>query len=483
MMHRGTTRFNGRCGGARLLHTGIAAALALVSASAGADQFHYNNVVLGERAVGLGGAFTAVADDASGAHYNPAGLAFALSNDISGSANAIYNKKIVYKDAFAGEDFTENAGGTFAPFFGILQKMDKQVPGLVAAFAYYTTDTELKDQNDFFKDKVRSERLRLDRLHRTVQQRAATTHLALAAGYRMTSTIALGGGLTYTQVSELTQEYQDVQQSTLGDPAGALAGQTVRRDVLARNLRESLEAGAIEPTIGVQMALGSSFSIGAMVRKGFYTSQKLTRDIENTQLQFGSSNAAQPVSDATPAVSQRSVAESKFDKPLGSMPAMARFGAAWFASTRFLWTFDVIYHEGSSGAEKIGAQAMYGRDPVLNFATGAEYFMVPSVPLRLGLFTNNDARPEVKEAAGTINCGNPNGANYDPFSSFCNQRDSIDYIGQSIFFAWVQPNSQIALGAVLQQGKGKAQKIGASQEVQDVTASAYSIGFSATQSF
>ena len=43
-------------------------------------------------------AFTAVADDASGIFYNPAGLGFALNSDISGSANAYYSKETVYKD-------------------------------------------------------------------------------------------------------------------------------------------------------------------------------------------------------------------------------------------------------------------------------------------------------------------------------------------------------------------------------------------------
>ena len=37
-----------------------------------ADQFHYNNVLVGTRSVGMGGAFGAVSDDASGVYYNPA---------------------------------------------------------------------------------------------------------------------------------------------------------------------------------------------------------------------------------------------------------------------------------------------------------------------------------------------------------------------------------------------------------------------------
>ena len=65
----------------RILVTAMASSMAV---TAQADQFHYHNLLIGPRAMGLGGAFGAVADDASGIYYNPAGLAFALSNDISG---------------------------------------------------------------------------------------------------------------------------------------------------------------------------------------------------------------------------------------------------------------------------------------------------------------------------------------------------------------------------------------------------------------
>jgi long-chain fatty acid transport protein len=97
-----------------------------------ADQFHYGNVLIGTRAVGLGGAFGAVADDASGVYYNPAGLAFALSNDISGSANAFYTKESKYKSTLCGEDFVEASSGSVPSFFGGLQKLDRYVEGLRA---------------------------------------------------------------------------------------------------------------------------------------------------------------------------------------------------------------------------------------------------------------------------------------------------------------------------------------------------------------
>ena len=87
------------------------------------DQFHYANFLIGERAMGLGGAFTAVADDASEIFYNPAGLGFALNSDISGSANAYYSKK-QFIDTIGSNNFTEKSSSSANPFFGGLQKLD-----------------------------------------------------------------------------------------------------------------------------------------------------------------------------------------------------------------------------------------------------------------------------------------------------------------------------------------------------------------------
>jgi len=105
---------------------------------------------------------------------------------------------------------------------------------------------------------------------------------------------------------------------------------------------------------------------------------------------------------------------------------------------------------------------IYTREAVTNYATGLEWYITPNVPVRFGVFTNNDARPEIDETK-------------------TDQADHIDYTGYSMFFVWAQPNSQVALGGIYQGGKGKAQKIAKSTAVQDVEATSYTIAFSATQ--
>ena len=65
----------------------ISALLLCAPAPARADDNHYQDYLVGDRAMGLGGAFTAISDDSSGAYYNPAGLAETAMSSVSLSAS------------------------------------------------------------------------------------------------------------------------------------------------------------------------------------------------------------------------------------------------------------------------------------------------------------------------------------------------------------------------------------------------------------
>jgi hypothetical protein len=68
---------------------GAAALLVVLFAPAArADFFNARNVLIGDRAALLGGAFTAVADDGTATFYNPAGIAELESTTLSASADA-----------------------------------------------------------------------------------------------------------------------------------------------------------------------------------------------------------------------------------------------------------------------------------------------------------------------------------------------------------------------------------------------------------
>lgn len=85
-----------------------------------ADPFHAQTLPLGQRALGMGGAFTAVADDPSATFYNPAGLV--LTNDSSLSASLTLNAfdRVTVDNGYRtrdGKSSLDHNTGTSLPVF------------------------------------------------------------------------------------------------------------------------------------------------------------------------------------------------------------------------------------------------------------------------------------------------------------------------------------------------------------------------------
>ena len=113
-----------------------------------ADDFHYNNMLIGDRASGLAGAYTAIADDPSGLFYNPAGIVYATTSNISANMNAYNVSKTKYKKVLGGHDWERTSQALVPNFFGITQPLG---PGTLG-FSYAVTDSILEDQDQTFND-------------------------------------------------------------------------------------------------------------------------------------------------------------------------------------------------------------------------------------------------------------------------------------------------------------------------------------------
>jgi long-subunit fatty acid transport protein len=81
----------------------------IVGANQTFAQTHFKNTLIGDRAATMGGAYTAIADDASGSFYNPAGLALAQGNSLSGSANVYQINRSTYKNTLGDQDWERNS--------------------------------------------------------------------------------------------------------------------------------------------------------------------------------------------------------------------------------------------------------------------------------------------------------------------------------------------------------------------------------------
>lgn len=85
---------------------GLALAALLAADAARADESTFRPYLVGSRAAGMGGAFTALADDGSGAWYNPGGLAFVQSSQLSIAGSVYGLVSGSYGDALGdGHDF------------------------------------------------------------------------------------------------------------------------------------------------------------------------------------------------------------------------------------------------------------------------------------------------------------------------------------------------------------------------------------------
>jgi hypothetical protein len=97
--------------------------LSLLSADAGADDTHYRFIPIGAHAIGLGGAFTGVADDSSAAYFNPGGLVLGRNLGFAGGLS------INAWDRFDAESLWEAPDGVV----DVTDKQTRTVPIFIGA--------------------------------------------------------------------------------------------------------------------------------------------------------------------------------------------------------------------------------------------------------------------------------------------------------------------------------------------------------------
>jgi len=91
-----------------------------------AEPFHYQNILQGESAAGMGGAFTGLADDSSACFYNPAGITKISTSTFSLSATAGELSNYIIKDLVPGGKNLKSVTATFYPTsWSIIKKISK----------------------------------------------------------------------------------------------------------------------------------------------------------------------------------------------------------------------------------------------------------------------------------------------------------------------------------------------------------------------
>lgn len=399
---------------------------ALSALPAYADEYHYNNILIGDRAAGMGGAYTAISDDPSGLYYNPAGIAYAQGSNISVSANALHQTKTVYKDALGnGNDYVRNSFTLLPNFFGIIQPLGKGKVG----FSYAVPDSVAEDQNQTFYN-----------LPNTNTSRFAINLNKNDSTYNFGPSYAL----------ELTKDFS----------IGATLYGHYRRNEWISNQLVNTNSGTYEWTNvfykntewGVKPVLGLMWSPTGKLSAGLSLS-KVNIIQSDARFQSFCAGDIPGICDPTYVAGTAPIRVVDLSTSKKVYPLTSTMGMAYFHSKTLIISGDVSYYG------KVEDNAFGNREATWNVALGTEYYLDEKWAIKGGFFTDRANTPKIK-------------------SSDINAYDHVDLYGGSLSASYFTRQSSITLGATFRYGVGQAQILG-NQTIQDVTSQASTFFLSA----
>jgi len=401
--------------------------------SAIADEYHYNDIIVGDRAAGLAGAYVAISDDPAGLFYNPAGIAYAPSSKLSASMNAYHTTRSNYKNVFAkasGDKDWVRESNVFMPnFFGIVQSLG---PG-VFGFSYAVTDAILEDQDQTFENIN-------DSINQfTINFNNQDTTYNIGPSYAVTINDRFSVGLTlygfFRHREKILNQIFDFKDEVD-------ANNNVVKVHQWENSYDEIEESGIKPIIGFMWTPATKISLGLTLSKTVLFSSRF----------FFQRTCATKRSESQLGCEQNNLVSEKYrDSSKRKFPWTVGLGATYFASDRVLLTSSMWLYEKQNQATKT----------LWNVAVGMEWYINEKFALRTGVYTNYANTPKV-------------------VSNRNSQLEHVDLLGGSISFSSFSRTTSLTLGANYSIGRGKAQVIDNNPAVQTLDATSLTVFLSSS---
>ncbi|TAL16388.1 hypothetical protein EPN96_09660 [bacterium] len=417
----------------RRISLSLAASLALVlpAFSSFADDSHYVNMIIGDRASGMGGAYTAVSDDPSGMYYNPAGIVFGSGDEMSASMNAYQKTRTTYEnlEELGGIDWNRESGALIPNFFGVTRNFGDWAIG----FSYAVPDSSIEDQNQEFLDLNAS----VDRFLINFREEINVLLFGPSIAWAPDKDLSVGLTLNY-----FSRKHDLINNQMLFFNDGTSHWQN--------NYFKSNESG-LHPILGVMWTPADRVSVGARLAHTFL----FDSDIRIQQSSRGYITSLDPpVYDPDTLTATLTNTDSKREYPYE-----IGVGAAWFPNNQFMLSGDFTYWT-STGETDFDP----GKAATWNAAVGMEYYPSRSWALRAGLFTNRASTDEVETGE----------ANQDPH---------VDIFGGTLSGTLFSKGTSITIGGVYSRGAGDAQLFADTDSVQDVTTETMALFFSTAYNY
>jgi hypothetical protein len=385
-------------------------AVLAIPAIAHADDSNFRPYVIGARAAGMGGAFTALADDGSGPYYNPGGIAFALRSSLSLSASVYGYVSGTISDALGpGHDFHYQDLNTFPVSTSVVRKLGSSdtVAGSVFvpdAFRIDDRDNVQLAQNAFFLS---------DELQ-TVWVGASYAHRAGRLGIGASVFGLLG---TETQYIDITAAKDSMNYATL----------TGRTDTSTNGLVGALGA-RYDATDQWHLGL-SAYS----PELGYGNRRTFQRATIGQSGPMGGEQIVEVNEDhlhASPSLPMRVQAGAAFT------------GEGWAIAADAIFLGPRSVHDDADRAAD-GLDRRIVRNAVVDGALGGEVVIANAFPVRVGMFTDFAQSPvPVSHVPGMPD---PNPAN----------TSHVDRFGGSMSLGYHTDHTATDVGATMSYGVGK----------------------------
>ncbi len=331
------------------------AACAAISSTARADDNHYLNMIIGDRASGMGGAYTAVSDDPSGMYYNPAGIVYGVGDEMSASMNAYHRSKTVFPEALGETKWVRQSSALIPNFFGVTRNFGDWAVG----FSYAVPDSSVEDQNQQYYN-LTGTAVPINRFIINLREEVNVLSVGPSAAYAFNNDLSVGLTLNY-----YSRKYNRIANQIIyvGDGSGGDVYQQVVNEYLKK------EETGIRPVLGVMWSPADRLSLGLRVAQTFVMDADSRYQIFARNINSGDTSVLD---------TQVTTFGDKRDYPVE-----IGLGAALFASSQLLLTGDLAFYT-ETGDTAIDN----GKDFTWNAALGGEYYPSRSWCLRAGLFSN-----------------------------------------------------------------------------------------------
>lgn len=416
----------------------VTALIIAVASNAHADSNHYVNLLVGDRAAGMAGAYTAVSDDPSGLFYNPAGIVYAPGSSLSGSMNSYQESDITYKNVLGGtHDWTRKSNSLLPNFFGVVQPLGDGMIG----FSYAVPNSSEEDQDQSFPGINTSLSPLLGPAEFIINFNNSdnTYNFGPSYSYKINNALSIGGTLYFHY-----RKQQRISNTILLYSSDRVWG----------NDYFELEELGIKPLLGVMWSPAKQWSLGMTMSKVNILDSTITS--HQTCLGANSGSYAATALCQTGNIVAHQVVSSD---EKGRYPLNVTLGAAWFASDALLLSADMGYYD----AVQAGADS---RTSVVNVALGSEYYLNPRWAVRAGFYTDNANTPKLQ-------------SNFTAY----NQNENVDLYGISASISHFTRNSALTFGFNYSSGEGKAQIVAGDPTLQDVTMQNFGISLAASYSY